>query len=339
VLEAQRGRHERLLGIGVDDGSVPAPCRVVAVPALAARTRTATDLDPLVRGFDPEVVHLHNLMNPAVLEWAAGLARPTLLTVQDHRYFCPSRGKWTRDGTACRDPLGEAVCAPCFEDEAYFQEILALTEDRLAAVRRLPLTVLSLYMKMELAAAGVPNERIHVVRPWVSGPEKRPPDGPPCVLLVGRLVLAKGVRDGVAAWRRADVGLPLVFAGTGPLRAELEAEPGIEVLGFVPHARLGAVYARARAVLMPSRWQEPFGLVGLEALQAGVPVVAYDSGGIREWHPGPGLVPWGDVPGLAAALSEAVHQRAEPPAGYAREDGVRALESVYRALAASQLSR
>ena len=36
---------------------------------------------------------------------------------------------------------------------------------------------------------------------------------------------------------------------------------------------------------MPSRWQEPFGIVGLEALTLGTAVAAWDSGGVREWHP------------------------------------------------------
>jgi glycosyltransferase involved in cell wall biosynthesis len=68
---------------------------------------------------------------------------------------------------------------------------------------------------------------------------------------------------------------------------------------------------------MPSRWQEPFGIVGPEALAAGTPVVAWDSGGIREWHQGE-LVPWGDVVGLARVLRTAVGQQAREAAGLDR---------------------
>jgi hypothetical protein len=56
-------------------------------------------------------------------------------------------------------------------------------------------------------------------------------DGPPCVLFVGRLTEAKGAREAVQAWRLSGVVLPLVMAGTGPLRAEMEAS-GAEVLGI-----------------------------------------------------------------------------------------------------------
>jgi glycosyltransferase involved in cell wall biosynthesis len=144
------------------------------------------------------------------------------------------------------------------------------------------------------------------------------------------LVGAKGVADAVQAWSQSGGSLPLVFAGSGPERERLERQ-GFEVLGWVPHERLSSVYRRARALLVPSRWQEPFGIVGPEALRMGVPVVAWDSGGVRDWHPAAGassngsvapadpgpagaLVPWGDVQGLARALADILRRQ---PAGSA----------------------
>ena len=153
----------------------------------------------------------------------------------------------------------------------------------------------------------MPAGRVAVIPPFVHGLDARAaPDGPPCVLFAGRLTAGKGAREAVEAWRTSGVDLPLVVAGTGPLRAEVEAA-GADVLGWVPHARLSPVYRRARALVMPSRWQEPFGIVGLEALAMGTPVATWHSGGVAEWHPGGGLrVAWGDVPGLARALRAAV---------------------------------
>jgi glycosyltransferase involved in cell wall biosynthesis len=230
--------------------------------------------------------------------------------------------------------MAPATCAACFEDGNYFQEMYALTASRLAALRGLRLVVLSAYMKRELVAAGVAAEGIAVVPPFVHGldPDAEP-DGPPCVLFVGRLTEAKGAREAVQAWRFSGVDLPLIVAGTGPLRAELEAS-GVEVLGWVGPERLSATYRRARAVLMPSRWQEPFGIAGLEALTMGVPVVAWESGGVGEWHPRP-LVAWGDVDGLAAALRTAVEQRAYAPAGFDRKHLTRRLVEVYEEVATS----
>jgi glycosyltransferase involved in cell wall biosynthesis len=305
VLESLALEHAQLLAAGRDEDTVRAPCPVELVSGLDERTFKAVALDALAERFRPDVVHVHNLMNPAALEWAAG-RRDTLVTVQDHRYFCPTRGKWTLEGRVCAVSMERSACASCFGDPVYFDEVYALTERRLRAVRGRPLVVLSSYMKEELARAGVPRDQVHVIPPFVHGLDLHaPPDGPPCVVFVGRLVAAKGVGEAVEAWRRSRVGLPLAVAGTGPLREGL-TEPGVEVLGWVDRDRLARLYRRARAVVMPSRWQEPFGIVGLEALAFGVPVVAWDSGGVREWHPGPGLVSWGDVDGLAHALAYAV---------------------------------
>jgi len=327
ILAALAEQHDLLLAAGQDAGAVAPPCPFTQVNGLDARTGAPVALDEHVAAFRPDLIHVHTVVNPVALEWAAH--RKALMTVQDHRYFCPTRGKWTLEGQPCRKPLERALCAGCFEDATYYRDVYALTQQRLAALQGMRLIVLSEYMRQELIAAGVAPGSVTVVPPFVHGLDATAqPDGPPCVLFVGRLAEAKGVFDAVAAWRLSGLELPLVFAGTGPARAELE-RLGLEVLGWVPHPRLSAVYARARAVLMPSRWQEPFGIVGLEALSMGVPVVAWGSGGIDEWHPGDGLVEWGDVPALARALDLAVRHRAQPVRGFERDPLMARLLGVY----------
>jgi glycosyltransferase involved in cell wall biosynthesis len=340
VLEALARDHEVRLVVGEDDGAVRPPCALEVRAGLEARSDSPADLDDLVGGFAPDVVHVHNVVNPAVLAWAAGRA-DTLLTVQDHRFFCPTRGKWTYRGEVCRRPMTRALCASCFEDRDYFAEVHALTERRLQSARRMPITVLSRYMREELVAAGVPAPGVHVVPPFVHGLDPgATASGPPCVLFVGRLVESKGVRDAVEAWRRSGVELPLVIAGTGPLRGELSSRadrtPGLEVLGWVERDRLSGLYRRARALLLPSRWQEPFGIAGLEGLRFGIPVVAWDSGGVGEWHPGPGLVPWGDVEGLARALADAVNRRVTLPPSYERDEAIGRLLAIYERIAGGE---
>ena len=328
LLDAVSDGHELHLAVGRDDGVVRPPCPVTVVPGVDARRRAAADLDPLLARLRPDLVHVHNVVNPAVLAWAAGVDAVT--TVQDHRFFCPGRGKWTSDGRVCDDAMGRGVCAGCFDDPGYFESTFELTAQRLESLRRLRLTVLSSYMKRELTQVGVPAERITVVPPVAYGLDfDARADGPPCVLFAGRVVEAKGIREAISAWRRSGSGLPFVVAGTGPLRREIEAE-GVEVLGWLDRRRLSAAYRRAAVLVMPSRWQEPFGIVGLEALTLGTPVAAWDSGGVREWHPGGELlVPWGDVDGLAGALRVGPEHRFDAPRGFEREALVRRLEAMY----------
>ena len=62
-----------------------------------------------------------------------------------------------------------------------------------------------------------------------------------------------------------------------------ELQPPVKFLGHVSRDQLPAVYAGSTIVVMPSVFVEAFGKVGPEALSSGRPVIASDSGGVREW--------------------------------------------------------
>jgi glycosyltransferase involved in cell wall biosynthesis len=305
----------------------------VRVAALDSGEEGPVALERAVVEFDPDVLHLQNVTDPAVLEWAA--ARGGVATVQDHRFFCPGRGKWTASGDRCLDAMSPGLCAGCFDDEAYFRKMLGLTERRLRALRGLEVVVLSRYMKGELVAAGLNPARVHVIPPFVHGLEvASQPDGPACVGFVGRLARAKGVDEAVAAWRLSGLPLPLVFAGTGPERGRME-RAGFEVLGWLGRDALSRFYRRAAVVVMPSRWQEPFGIVGIEALSLGTPVAAWDSGGVAEWCAGPALAPWGDLEGLARAIRGVVGAPPQRIEGFCAEAAMEQLAALYNSMASA----
>lgn len=336
AIEALAGRCQQRLVVGRLDADLQPPCPTTRVAGLDASGLESDppDLAALQRQIDefrPDVVHLHAVVQPEILAAAAGW--PSVLTVHDHRLFCPGRGKWTAAQRVCREPMAHSRCAACFAERGYFERIFALTRQRLAAAARLRICVLSEYMRAELQAVGLAPDRIRIVGPAVRGLLVEPNQTrPACVLFVGRLVEAKGVWDAVAAWRLSDLDLPLVLAGTGPLRAAAEAE-GLRVTGWLDRAELTAIYRRSAVVLMPSRWQEPFGIVGLEALSLGVPVAAFESGGVAEWHPGPGLVAWGDVDGLAAATSALAGTRAVEPGAFSHDRFTAGLEVLFESVA------
>jgi glycosyltransferase involved in cell wall biosynthesis len=80
----------------------------------------------------------------------------------------------------------------------------------------------------------------------------------------------------------AQLGRPLRVAGSGPERERLErlAAPGTEFTGWVAEADMPAVYAGARALLFPG--EEDFGIMPVEAMASGTPVIAYGRGGALE---------------------------------------------------------
>lgn len=123
------------------------------------------------------------------------------------------------------------------------------------------------------------------------------------VLAAGRLTPEKGFADVVDACRHAD--LPLVVAGDGTQRAELEARAGhaARFVGHVSPAELAGLRRRAAVAVVPSRYAEILPLAALEAMAAGLPTVAAASGGLTEAVPEEGLYPPGDVEALRARLT------------------------------------
>lgn len=99
-------------------------------------------------------------------------------------------------------------------------------------------------------------------------------------LIVSRLAPYKRIDLAVAAFNELD--LPLKIVGGGPDRARLEklARPNIEFLGRLPDAEVRRLLAECQALIFPG--EEDFGIVPLEALASGRPVIAYRAGGAAE---------------------------------------------------------
>jgi glycosyltransferase involved in cell wall biosynthesis len=121
------------------------------------------------------------------------------------------------------------------------------------------------------------------------------------VLAAGRLTPEKGFADVVDAC--ASAGLPLVVAGDGPELAALRARAAGADVRFTGHVSdLSELRAGAAVAAVPSRYAEILPLAALEAMAAGLPVVAARAGGLAEAAPEEGLYPPGDVQALAARL-------------------------------------
>jgi glycosyltransferase involved in cell wall biosynthesis len=164
---------------------------------------------------------------------------------------------------------------------------------------------------------GYRAERVHVVPHGLPLPsaQRALPSEAPLVLFVGRLEAVKGIRDALIAFAKARQAVPqaqlIVIGGNHPtqpqaaldsLIAQLKIGAAVRQLSSLPQAALSAWYAQARALLMPS-YYESFGLVALEAMAHGLPIVGYASGALPELIARAGLlVPRGDVEALAHAL-------------------------------------
>jgi len=114
----------------------------------------------------------------------------------------------------------------------------------------------------------------------------------PIILSVRRLVRRVGLENLITAISSVRSRIPdvqLLIAGKGPLAAELEAqieahglEQHVRLLGFVPDDHLPIAYRAADISVVPTRSLEGFGLVAVESLAAGTPVLVTPVGGLPE---------------------------------------------------------
>ncbi len=141
-------------------------------------------------------------------------------------------------------------------------------------------------------------------------------DGRVTLMTVGRLEVRKGVDHLLRAYqlveREHHDAVRLVIAGDGPerealhqLAADLDLK-NVEWLGYVPAEVLPRLMASADMFCATATGQESFGYVLIEAMAAGLPIVAYANAGyagVLQRHPGNLLVPVGNIQLLAGALA------------------------------------
>ncbi len=145
-------------------------------------------------------------------------------------------------------------------------------------------------------------------------------------MFAGRLEWEKGTFDLIDAMPRLRRRFPrirLVMAGRGgqeeALRMRIRDKRvagSVQLAGHLTHEELAAEFARAHAVVVPSRY-EPFGIVALEAAAAGVPLVLADTGGLAEIGQD-GTAAAMFTPGDIAGLAEAVAATLDEPEAAAR---------------------
>jgi glycosyltransferase involved in cell wall biosynthesis len=271
--------------------------------AVDGHIRSARYSDPDVSGsvhaFNPDLVHLHGTGVPSWLEPMLN-ARPVVHSLHDFSFACSTGSKYFRDGSLCTRShglgcVGVGLARGCLHRVdprpavTSFRRIeSALPRLRAAAA----IVVHSRFMHGVALQSGLPADRVSVIplftRPGVDGSV---PGAARIVAFAGRITPEKGLDlliDALSA--RPDAWDLLLVAGEGWDRDRCErlARDGgiadrIEFRGHLDSRGVRETLAQARVVAVPSRWPEPFGLVGLEAMAVGRPVVATAVGGIPEW--------------------------------------------------------
>jgi glycosyltransferase involved in cell wall biosynthesis len=182
---------------------------------------------------------------------------------------------------------------------------------------------LSPHVKATYVDFGYPSDRIDII-PNIVDPrfdvERETDFSDPFELLyVGSLQKSKGVDRLVDVFAhvfaRCEKDLSLTIVGDGELRADMKqqieeagASDAIELTGEVPNSELPDIYASHDVFVYPGVWDEPFGRIFLEAMAAGLPIVATDVGSVDDIIGESGIVTDRSVRALADGLLSVLDQ-------------------------------
>lgn len=305
--------------------------------SLPARTvwsrETRRDLTAALREHRPEVVHVHNtfpLLSGSVLYACRDARVPVVATVHNYRLAC-ANGTFFRSGAVCHDcahglPVRGALHG-CYRESHAATAPVALA---MALHRHAWRSLVSAYVFISasqrdlLTGVDLPPSRVFVRYNLIPRRGRPRIARTPTVVYAGRLDEPKGARLLMAGWDRylrdsAEPGLNLAIAGAGPLGDEVaawaSARPSVELKGQLSSDKCAELISRARAVLLPSTWEETFGLVAVEAMAAGVPAIAAGHGSFAELIT-PGVDGVLFKPGDPAALALAIADAAGNPEQY-----------------------
>ena len=294
----------------------------------------------MLEHFAPDVVHVHNtfpLVTPSVLYACREASVPVVATLHNYKLGCPS-GTFFRNGHVCHDCLHgsslPAVAHGCYRGSAAATTPIVLSSWLHATPWR---TMISAYIFISgaqrdlLAPVGLPADRSFVKHNFVPAPPSLPEVTTECqVAFVGRLSETKGAPFLMRAWdtfraRHSRSPLRLVVVGGGEMSAAVAhwatRHPSVTLAGHLSRPEVSRILAKSRAVVVPSQWEEAFGMVAVEAMAAGTAPVASAHGAFPELvtHGSDGaLFPPTDVDGLVDILAE-IEDKPERWAAYGQQ--------------------
>jgi glycosyltransferase involved in cell wall biosynthesis len=290
----------------------------VANPFAAAAVRRA------VRELAPHVALVNmyeHQLSPAIFR-ALGPV-PTVLSVTDYKGICPVSSKLLPDDRLCHSLPG-LVCwrSGCLSAPHWVRDQARYALIRRGRRRVRCVLACSEWVRRELDRHGIESVYLALPVPAAGAAFRRRVAEQPTLVYCGRLDRTKGIPlllRAFAGVRRTVPAARLRIVGEGPLRQALEDQvrgldlgAAVNFRGWIAPEKVEEEMADAWAVVMPSLWAEPLGLVAIEAILRGIPVIASAAGGPAETvEPGVSgiLFPNGDEDALARSLADIASAR------------------------------
>lgn len=286
--QSDRGHSVSYLSLDAASASLPGPSLEVSDADALFAAADHRDLD---------LLHLHRAVDSLPDDRV-----PTIRTVHGHQGGCPSGTRYlSRSGEPCHRDYTVAGCLwGHFVDRCgsvrphRLKRHFSRIHRELDQAERLPTYTVSTFLRTQMKRAGCSSDTldtIHSPAPTVQQPfTPVPHTGPPTFLYLGRLAPEKGLDWLLRAFAQVEVSAHLEVAGEGREREAMETlaedlglTDTVTFHGWVESEQVPSLIRNARAVIFPSVWHEPAGLISLEAAAHGRPLIASRVGGIPEY--------------------------------------------------------
>lgn len=261
--------------------------------------KTRNNLFNMLKDAGVQVAFIHKIEAPDLMKQVSSQFK-VISVIHDHDYYCPRKHKYyAYRRINCRRPFNKFFCTLCSlgierapNGLFPFKRMdISHKSMLLKAVRKADRTiVLSEFMRNNLIKNGWNPGHIRKIYPIqkLYDPPMRKKNEAIRLLYVGQLIRGKGVDLLLRCLEHVNLPFKADIIGTGNdeiyirrLIIKYGLHDKVNLIGWAND--VAPFYQAADIVLVPSRWQEPFGLIGAEAFAHGKPVVAFDVGGISEW--------------------------------------------------------
>lgn len=244
-----------------------------------------------------DVVHVQNffpLISPSVYYAAQSEGVPIVQAVRNYRFLCANTFLY-RDGQVCelcvkKSFKVDAIQHNCYRDNRAASATAAsmhLLHSLLPTWDRIDKFVaVSEFVKQKMVEGGFSNDKIVVKPNFVFPDPEMSLQKEDYFVYVGRLQEEKGIKHLIEVIKRMKSSVKLKIVGEGTLKADviasIEKNDNIEYLGKKSLLETYHIIGKAKALIIPSLWHEPFGRVIVEAYAKGTPVIGSRMGGIPE---------------------------------------------------------
>jgi glycosyltransferase involved in cell wall biosynthesis len=316
LIRAQRERGDTVAILHKDS-----TCEFPVTVSLRS-TGFAADL-AAVANYSPDVVHVHDDNFGLALERELQERYPTVRSLHSFGFGCASGERYFRGGAICTRAHGPGClanllgkgCAHRVDVRPQLGHFFEVNE-RLPLIRAArAVVVYSEFVHSTALVNGIEQARSHVIPYCVDRPSRSLPQVEArTVSYIGRINRSKGLDVLLQALAGAQSAWDdLLVVGDGWYRERCERlsrrlgiDRRVEFLGWRQKKEIVQIIRSSRVIAVPSRWPEPFGVVGIEAMAQSRPVVASKVGGIPDWLDDGEtglLVPAGNPAALAAAIT------------------------------------